>query len=130
ARVDPTLEIFEELAGEHPGLGICLQAYLHRTGADVARLAPLRPRIRLVKGAYAEPPAVAAGDRREINRRYLQLAGQLLAAGCPLAAASHDGRLLQAVLAEARRLGIGRDRYEIQMLRGINPGLQEALVQA
>src|SRR5690606_11854797 len=103
---------------------------LHRTEAELLRLAPLRPRIRLVKGAYAEPPAVALADRRKIDRRYLELARQVMAAGGYLAAASHDRRLLEAVIAEARRRGIGSDRYEVQMLRGIHPGLQEALVQA
>ncbi|REJ38412.1 MAG: proline dehydrogenase [Bacillota bacterium] len=130
ARVDATLAVFQRLAPEYPFLGVCLQAYLHRTPDDIQRLAPLRPRIRLVKGAYAEPPSVALQDRAAVTRRYLELARRLMDAGCFLAAASHDGALLREVLGEARRRGLGPDRYEVQMLRGINPSLQEGLVAA
>ncbi|HEX6989580.1 MAG TPA: proline dehydrogenase family protein [Bacillota bacterium] len=130
ARVDGILSAFETLVAEYPRLGLCLQAYLHRTEADVRRLAPLRPRIRLVKGAYAEPGTVALTDRGSIDRRYLELARRLLDAGAVLAAASHDRRLLEAVLAEVRRRGLDRDGYELQMLRGIHLRLQEELVRA
>lgn len=129
-RVDAILAAFLALRQEWPGLGVCLQAYLRRTPGDLRRLAPLRSRIRLVKGAYAEPPAVAHTSRVEIGRRYVELARQLLDAGCFLAAASHDPAVLRAVLDEAARRGIGPEGYEIQMLRGIQPALQERLVRA
>jgi len=128
--IDRTLEIYRRLRQDFDNVGVCLQAYLHRTPDDIQRLAPLRPRIRLVKGAYAEPPSVALQDRAAVTRRYLELARRLMDAGCFLAAASHDGALLREVLGEARRRGLGPDRYEVQMLRGINPSLQEGLVAA
>ncbi|MEX2548159.1 MAG: proline dehydrogenase family protein, partial [Chloroflexota bacterium] len=67
AYTEPTVAFYERLKQTHPNTGICLQAYLKRTYTDVERLLPLNPRIRLVKGAYAEPASIAYQSRREVD---------------------------------------------------------------
>lgn len=134
-RVDGILNGYAELVGEFPGLGICLQAYLKRTPGDARRLAALGAgdaspiRLRLVKGAYVEPPEATYVGRPEIDRQYLELARQLLDGGCFLAAATHDTRLIDAVRTMVAERGLGDDRFEVQMLRGIHSALQARLLQ-
>ena len=115
--VDATLALFESMAGRHRNVGLCLQAYLRRTPADVARLLPLRPRIRLVKGAYAEAPEVAFQAKAEVDEAYQRVAGLLLDGGAEVALATHDVELLG-------RLDPGP---EVQMLYGIRSDQQRRL---
>ena len=75
--VDATLELFQRARAERDNVGLCLQAYLRRTPADLDRLLPLAPAIRLVKGAYAEPPAVAFPRKRDVDASYFALATRL-----------------------------------------------------
>lgn len=115
--VDATLALFEGLRQGHPNVGLCLQAYLRRTPADVSRLLPLKPRIRLVKGAYREPEAIAYGPQREVDAAYEAVARQLHAGGAEVALATHDLDLV-------RRLDLD---CEIQMLYGIRTADQRRL---
>jgi proline dehydrogenase len=120
--VSSTIAAYEALLSECPETALCLQAYLHRTREDLERLLPLRPYIRLVKGAYREPAATALQGRAEVNARYRVLARELLAAtrdGVRVAFGSHDLALLRDVVLAARELGVPPDAYEIQMLYGI-----------
>ena len=78
--VNATLGVYRRLLAEYPNIGICLQAYLNRTAADIEALRPMKPTVRLVKGAYAEPPDVAIRSRDVINANYLVLAENLLRA--------------------------------------------------
>jgi proline dehydrogenase len=120
--VQPTIQLYREVHEALPHAGICLQAYLHRTPGDVAELLPLDPSIRLVKGAYREPKDRALQDRASIDRRYLELALQIMRGRGErgrLALGSHDVDLLERVAAAARGEGLGDDRVEIQMLYGI-----------
>lgn len=120
--VDTTLEAYELLAATNRHVALCLQAYLHRTPADVQRLLPLRPWIRLVKGAYREGPAVALQTRSEVDTRYREIANTLLGAathGARAVFGTHDMPLIERIRANARALGIPDDGYEIQMLYGI-----------
>jgi proline dehydrogenase len=131
--VEATLELFVGLAREHDNVGLCLQSYLRRTSADLARLAPLNPRIRLVKGAYNEPAGVAYPRKRDVDRNYLELAVGLLeviARGGAAAFATHDLELLERIQTRAQALGVSPGRYEIQMLYGIRPAQQRALAAA
>lgn len=131
--VDATLELFGELRRRHDNLGLCLQSYLRRTPADLARLAPLNPRIRLVKGAYSEPANVAYPRKRDVDRSYLELAVELLevvAGGGAAAFATHDLDLLERIQGSAEARGVAPGRYEIQMLYGIRPAQQQALAAA
>src|SRR6195256_4467162 len=76
--VDPSLELFQAVRAAHEGVGVCLQAYLRRTPADLETLLPLAPAIRLVKGAYNESPDVALPRKRDVDAAYAALAGRLL----------------------------------------------------
>ena len=120
--VEGTIEAYEQLVNGGGRVALCLQAYLHRTPADVQRLLPLKPWIRLVKGAYREPPSVALQTRAEVDARYRELANTLLGAmthGARVVFGTHDVPLVQRIRANARALGIPDDNYEIQMLYGI-----------
>lgn len=120
--VDPTIELFRRVNATHSSVGICLQAYLHRTPGDMATLVPMRPGIRLVKGAYREPRSIALTDRAEIDDAFFRLGAELLTAtadGVRLGLASHDVPLLDRLGVVAKAAGVGKDAYEIQMLFGI-----------
>jgi proline dehydrogenase len=125
-----TLEIFETLWQHHRNLGVVLQAYLHRTEADVRRMNALGARVRLVKGAYEEPPAVAYQKKSEVDAAYLRLIHLLLDEGTYPAIATHDETMLEAARDYAAAKGIATDRFEFQMLYGVRRDLQASLVAA
>lgn len=129
--VDRTLEIFRRLRERHEKVGLCLQAYLHRTPADLDALLPLAPAIRLVKGAYAEPPAVAIAAKRDVDRAYARLGERLLEAAALGQAfpvfGTHDLAILTGLTAQARRLDVADGLWEIAMLYGIRSAEQERL---
>jgi proline dehydrogenase len=120
--VEPTLELYRELRTTHPNTGVCLQSYLRRTATDVEALLPLDPSIRLVKGAYKEPPEVLVGGRSAIDESYRVLAVRLLEArggNGRLVLGTHDVDLLGRIESDAKVRGLGRDAYEVAMLYGI-----------
>ena len=121
--VDRTLELYATIKEHHPRAGIALQAYLRRTPADLQRLLPLSPVIRLVKGAYAEPAEVAFPLKRDTDAAYEAIAGLMLeaaAAGhCTPVLGTHDMPLVDRIRARARALAVPAGRYEIHMLYGI-----------
>lgn len=125
--VESTVEAYEELASQSNNVAICLQAYLHRTPADVQRLLPLKPTIRLVKGAYRESGHVALQRRAEVDRRYRALARELLAAGARVVFGTHDMNLIAAIRQDARALGVPDGALEIQMLYGIQDAARRQL---
>ena len=129
--VDATLELFRRTRDAASNVGVCLQAYLRRTATDLDTLAPFAPAIRLVKGAYNEPPAVAFPKKRDVDANYLLLADRLLEAaergeGNP-AFGTHDLRLVRDIRDRAAMLGLERDAYEVHMLYGIRSAEQRAL---
>jgi len=93
-----------------------LQSYLHRTTADVADLLPLNPNIRMCKGIYREPRAIAWEDFETIRANFIYNMEKLLAEGAYVGIATHDPHLVWAGMAAVDRLQIDRDRYEFQML--------------
>ena len=118
--VEPTLELYKRVKSSHHPVGVCLQAYLHRTPSDIEALTPLEPGIRLVKGAYKEPASLALTKRTEIDDAFFRQGAQLLKAeGVRLALATHDLALLDRLEVVADAVGRSRDSYEIQMLYGI-----------
>lgn len=123
ATTDATLATFEALREGFDAIGIALQANLRRTPADLERLLPLDPLVRLVKGAYRESPASAYTTRHDVNAAFLQLAGDLLswsAAGrAQPVFATHDTELLAEIANLAAALGAGPHGYEVHMLYGI-----------
>ena len=128
ALTEATLRIFEKAFKQYPNVGIVLQAYLRRTAADVERSIDLGARVRLCKGAYKEPPAIAYPDMPTIRRHFLRDAEALLTRGENPAIATHDPSLIDAVKRFTAQRGIGPDRFEFQMLFGVRPELQRKLV--
>ena len=130
--VDRTLELYVALKRNHPSTGIALQAYLRRTPEDLARLMPLKPVIRLVKGAYDEPKAVAFEKKSDTDRAYYALASQMLE-GAPTGTCSpvfgtHDLALIARIAEHAADSGVAKDKYQIHMLYGIRDSAQRRLV--
>ncbi|GAB3713153.1 proline dehydrogenase family protein [Mariniluteicoccus flavus] len=124
---DSTLGIVAELRKDFPSTGAVLQAYLHRTEADCAALAGPGSRVRLCKGAYAEPETVAFTDRAEIDRAYVRSLRILMEGeGHPMVA-THDPRLVAIALDLANRNHRAPDSYEMQMLFGVRPQAQEQI---
>jgi proline dehydrogenase len=125
ALVDPTLRIYRRLREAGPAnVGTVLQSYLYRTPDDLESLLPLSPNLRLVKGAYLEPETVAYPRKQDVDAAYLRLVRRSLAGGGYTAIATHDEQAIEDALAFAERKGIGRDRFELQMLYGVRPQLQ------
>ena len=124
-----TLEIFETLwQQEYRNVGVALQSYLYRTEKDVRRMNELGARVRLVKGAYKEPAAVAYQKKNEVDDSFIRLARLLLDDGHYPAIATHDPRMIAQVRAHALGRKIASDRYEFQMLYGIRRDLQRSLL--
>ncbi|HEX2766258.1 MAG TPA: proline dehydrogenase family protein [Candidatus Limnocylindria bacterium] len=128
AYTERTLEVVHRLRADGCDVGPVIQAYLHRSPADVERLAAERVRTRICKGAYAEPPEVAIGDRDAIGDRFVELAQRLLEADAYPGIATHDPDMIRRVSAFARERGIGPDRFEFQMLYGVRRDLQRQLM--
>ena len=129
---DRTLDIYARLRARFPNVACVVQAYLRRTPADAERLVALGATVRLCKGAYREPPAVALPRKADVDAAYGRLAERFLAAdaqarGVYVGFATHDTRLHRHVAAAARRRGAGGDRWEMQMLHGIRPDLHRAV---
>jgi len=122
-----TLEIFEQIHADHANIGPVIQAYLKRSPADLQRLIDLGARVRLCKGAYREPSAVAHRDMNVIRRSYMLMAQALLSRGVYPGIATHDERLIRAVCSYACEKGILPDRFEFQMLYGVRPKRQRML---
>ena len=132
AYTEPTVALYERLKSRHPNTGVCLQAYLKRTYTDVERLLPLAPRIRLVKGAYAEPDEICYSRRPEVDANFLALCVSLLdllRAGRRLflGLGTHDLRLIEQAADHARRVGLPRTAFDVEMLYGIRVAEQRRL---
>jgi proline dehydrogenase len=127
---DFTLEMFRRLRKDYDNVGIVLQAYLHRTEDDVKEAIACGDRVRLCKGAYREPEAIAWIDMDQIRASFRKCAHLLLQRGNYPALATHDESLVQDVLAHTREHTIPADRYEFQMLYGLRPRRWEQLIAA
>jgi proline dehydrogenase len=128
--VDATLRVYRRL--REAGLdrvGTVLQAYLYRTPDDLESLLPLAPNLRLVKGAYLEPPDLAYPQKTDVDAMYGRLMERMLSGGGYTAVATHDESLIDRAAAYAAANGIGRDRFEFQMLYGVRTQLQLDLVR-
>ena len=126
--VDSTLRVYERLRAEgHDNVGTVLQTYLYRTPDDLERLLPLGPNLRIVKGAYLEPAEIAYPAKKDVDRAYLEIVEQGLRGGAYIAVATHDEAIIRQVRAFVEREGIGRDRFEFQMLYGVRPALQRSI---
>jgi proline dehydrogenase len=124
--VDVTLRIYRRLreAGRD-NVGTVLQAYLYRSEDDLESLLPLKPNLRIVKGAYRESPEVAYPRKEDVDAAYARLVERSIAEGAFTAVATHDEQLIEHAIG----LGAGADRFELQMLYGVRPQLQLDLVR-
>jgi proline dehydrogenase len=130
--VDRTLELVRVARRESPRVGVCLQAYLHRTPADLAALMDPPTRVRLVKGAYREPASVALASRKAVDVRFAELGLQVLRNRDYVRAATpvfgtHDDQLIERVREYARQYRVNPRRMEFHLLYGIRTDLQEWL---
>lgn len=132
--VDLTLDLYRRARAAYPHVGVCLQAYLYRTERDLLSLLPLSPAIRLVKGAYREPPDRAFPRKRDVDENFFALARRLLGEearrnGVRAAMATHDLTLIRRIADFAAASGIPRSETEFQMLYGIQRQQQMRLAQ-
>ena len=129
-RVDATLRIYRTLRERgYTNVGTVLQAYLYRTKHDLEALLPLKPNLRLVKGAYLEPPAVAYPAKHDVDAAFIRLIERSLAGEGYTAVATHDEKAIEHTIAFAEIRGIPRERFEFQMLYGVRPQYQLELVR-
>ncbi len=133
AYTEATIAIYERGRARRENVGLCLQAYLRRTPADVDRLLPLRPAIRLVKGAYDEPAAIAYRTHGEVDSAFVDVGTQLLrfmrdGRAARFIAGTHDVALVERLAGVAEGLGLQRRAVEVQMLYGIRADQQRRLV--
>jgi len=124
-----TIDIFKRLRGEFDlnTVGIVLQSYLRRTYADAQELVKIPARIRICKGAYHEPPEVAFPDKKDVDANYVKVMQLLLSSGTYHGIATHDPKMIDATIDFASREGIGKEKFEFQMLFGIRRDLQRQL---
>jgi len=126
---DNTLQLYRQMHEKHPSsVGVVLQSYLHRTIADINGLLPLDPNIRICKGIYREPREIAWKDFETIRANFVFAAEKLLSSGAYVGIATHDPHLVWAGMQIVDRLGLDRDRYEFQMLLGVDPELRRVIL--
>jgi proline dehydrogenase len=124
-----TLDLVLALHERFPNCGLVLQSYLYRTVDDIARVNAAKVRVRLVKGAYDEPPDIAFPKKADVDAKFEAEMRQLLSDGTYPAIATHDDRLIEATTLFAREHQIPSDRFEFQMLYGIRRDLQDRLLR-
>lgn len=122
-----TLNILCRAFETRQNTGTVLQSYLYRTPEDVERLIGVGMRVRMVKGAYLEPEAVAFPEKSKVDDAYITLSKRLLESGNYPAIATHDEKIINVLTAFAKDQNIAQSRYEFQMLYGIRRDLQERL---
>ncbi len=128
--VQATLDPFEELWAEgYRNMGTVLQSYMRRTMEDALRMNELGVRVRLCKGAYAEPPEVAFQDKRKVDQNYIDVSKALLTDGNYPALATHDDEIVETLVDFVRKEGISQESFEFQMLHGVRRDLQQDLRQ-
>ncbi len=129
AYTEATLRLFREVNAPRDVLGVVIQAYLRRSEKDVEDLLKCGARIRLVKGAYQEPAEFAFPRKQDVDRNFLRLTERLLASRGYHAIATHDPRMIAGAKAVARARGLSSDRFEFQLLYGIQRPLQRRLLR-
>lgn len=124
-----TIALVKRARARYDRVGAVIQAYLYRSEQDVKDLLAIGCRIRLCKGAYREPASIAFPKKEDVDKNYVRLMQLLLPSGIYHGIATHDPRMIDATVDFAARQGIGKDRFEFQMLYGIRTDLQQQLVR-
>ena len=125
---DATLAMYRRLVTDIGHVGVVLQAYLHRTIDDINDLLPLTPNIRLCKGIYREPRAIAWQAHETVRANFIYANDKLLEGGAYVGIATHDAHLVWAAMATIDRLGLDRSAYEFQMLYGVDEELRRIIL--
>jgi proline dehydrogenase len=131
--VDATLALYRDVRASYAPVGVCLQAYLRRTPDDLESLLAAGASVRLVKGAYREPPTVAFPRKRDTDAAFLVLGTRMLEVARPdrpQVFGTHDVALVDRIRAHAESLGVSNDAWEVHMLYGIRAADQRALAAA
>jgi proline dehydrogenase len=134
AYVQATLELYGRARAAHANVGVCVQAYLHRSEKDVESLISMGATVRLVKGAYSEPPEIAFPRKQDVDENYFRLAQKLLSpearrAGVRAVMATHDHALIERIAGWAAAQGIAKNQLEYAMLFGIQRAEQLRLAR-
>jgi proline dehydrogenase len=126
---DGTIQLYRRVYEKHPTrVGVVLQSYLRRTVDDITDLLPLDPNIRICKGIYREPREIAWRDFDTIRANFVYATEKLLEAGAYVGIATHDPYLVWAGMQIVDRLAVDRERYEFQMLLGVDPELRRIIL--
>lgn len=126
---DKTIEVFKTLYKKHKNLGLCIQTYLKRSEKDIKSLIKLKPRIRLVKGAYKEPVDIAFKDKRDTDKNFAKILQLLISKKIPVDIATHDEKLIELAKKLIKKYKLKKENYEFQMLFGVRPKLQLELAK-
>lgn len=127
---ESTIQLVLDLRKEFESVGVVIQAYLRRSLGDLDRLIAAGLNVRICKGIYVEPRADAYKDRQVVIENFAALVEKHLAAGCYVGIATHDEACVQRALATIDRLKLTPDKYEFQMLLGVDPQLRKILLKA
>lgn len=127
AYTQKTLDVLLSLRKKYPNVGVAIQSYLLRSAEDVKKLITAKTSVRLVKGAYKEPPEIAFKDKKDVDKNYSVLMKELLLKGVRPAIATHDEKLIEEAKRIARENNIPKEGFEFQMLLGIKRTLQKRL---
>ena len=134
AYTDATIEVFEAARRRHSNVGLAIQCYLRRSENDIERLAPLGPKIRLVKGAYLEPATAAFQRKEDVDANFRRILDRMLRPGeanhFSVAIGTHDPDLVDFAENKIREYGVPHERYEFQMIYGIRRDLQQQVYDA
>jgi len=122
-----TLDVFFKLRSKYENVGVAIQSYLRRSAEDVAAIIAVKGSVRLVKGAYKEPPQAAFPDKKDVDANFLKLMQTLLLNGTMPAIATHDEKLINEAISFVEANKIPKDAFEFEMLLGIKRTLQRDL---
>ena len=129
AYTDRTLALVSDLRKSYDTVGAVIQAYLYRSETDIRRLIEQKTTVRLCKGAYQEPPALAYPRKEDVDANFLRLARILLESRLDHCIATHDSRMIEETCRTAGEIGLAKDGFEFQMLYGIRRDLQQQLIE-
>ena len=132
--VDPTLDLYRYARARSPRIGIAIQSYLYRTEKDIESLITLGSAVRMVKGAYLEPPEIAFPKKADTDENFYRMCVRLLqpdavAAGCLLHVGTHDMTLVHRLETYIREHNVPASAYEFAMLYGIQPTAQRRMAK-
>lgn len=123
-----TLDIYRKLRKDFDNVGVVLQSYLFRSMDDIQSLIPLGVSVRVCKGIYVEPKEIAYKNRQKIRDNFMDMVEALLNANCYVGIATHDRQLVDRSIEMVRNLGLETDKYEFQMLLGVEANLRRQII--